>query len=228
MTARYWSKICLFIRAELNGEKKINWMDEFDFFWPPCALAALTGYACFRWLKCFITLGPQLFHYCRVCWGMYSSLPSPMKRSPCCKHRFCVELTAVVATSLQFTALCAIISPLSQSLSSSVFTFESNQPPIIMIMGLDPCPRSTFLLFYCCCSVLHCRSSEHFQKPSTSDLPEVSIEIPWCIEMIYHYSENISLDLPHHCSLLSDCEEKCFFSNATGQLSSSKETFVAI
>lgn len=151
-----------------------------------------------------------------------------MKRSPCCKHRFCVELTAVVATSLQFTALCAIISPLSQSLSSSVFTFDSNQPPIIMIMGLDPRPRSTFLLFYCCCSVLHWRSSEHFQKPSTSDLPEVSIEIPWCIEMIYHYSENISLDLPHHCSLLSVCEEKCFFSNVTGQLSSSKESFVAI
>lgn len=77
-------------------------------------------------------------------------------RSHCSKHWFPVEQTAIVATSLWFTA-CVLSSVLSEHL----FTFESNQPSIIMITGLDLGLCSIVLPFYYLCGTKGLR--EHFK-----------------------------------------------------------------
>lgn len=85
---------------------------------------------------------------------MCSSAPFPMKtptkRSCSCKHRFFCWAHSHSFCLPAVYCLCAIISPLSERLSNRVFTFESNHPYIILIMGLDPLYASTLLLSQLC------------------------------------------------------------------------------
>lgn len=106
------------------------------------------------------------------------------KRSHGCKHRFSVEHTALVATSLRFYCLCAIISPLSEKPVQLRFFFffsHLNQTTLLSLWlwGWILAHALHCCSFYYLCSALHWRPREHFKAPSHLISPPRSVrEIP--------------------------------------------------
>lgn len=142
------------------------------------------------------------------------------KRSHGCKHRFSVEHTALVATSLRFYCLCAIISPLSEKPVQLRFFFffsHLNQTTLLSLWlwGWILAHALHCCSFYYLCSALHWRPREHFKAPShlISPPPEVSEKSPEHIEITYNVAR-IRLDLLVFClaALLWSDGKKCFFS----------------
>lgn len=140
------------------------------------------------------------------------------KRSQCCKHRFSLEHTAVVATSLRFTA-CELSSVLFQKGFPTEFS-HLNQTTLLSLWLWGWILAHALHFCSCTISALCCTVGlGSISKQSTSDPPEVS-------ENPLMYRNDISL----HCKYQSQPASFCLtapyyqtvrnvsFFNAAGQV----------